>query len=162
MNYSFFEMYNPTGHPTEEDEEQTNELVQKVAGKAKSTHDVLDDPKLSKETGTFVKVEKDDDEPFETNESEDPEEVMAKIRNKLKSSQFSDKRNERAPEKNESKVEEIVPVSDSDSDEFGNELERERKIKRKKKADEIREQIVSLKKEYSKDKRAKNQLLEKR
>ncbi|KAG4076626.1 hypothetical protein HA402_001913 [Bradysia odoriphaga] len=149
------------GDEAEEDEEQTNEFVQKVAGKAKSTHDVLDDPKLSKETGTFVKVEKDDDEPFETNESEDPEEVMAKIRNKLKSSQSSDKRNERAPEKNESKVEEIVPVSDSDSDEFGNELERERQIKRKKKADEIREQIVSLKKEYSKDKKAKNQLLEK-
>lgn len=44
------------GNEAEEDEEETNEFVQKNAGKAKSTHDVLDDPKLSKDTATFVKI----------------------------------------------------------------------------------------------------------
>lgn len=44
------------GNEAEEDEEETNVFVQKNAGKAKSTHDVLDDPKLSKETATFVKI----------------------------------------------------------------------------------------------------------
>lgn len=44
------------GNEAEEDEEETNVFVQKNAGKAKSTHDVLDDPKLSKDTATFVKI----------------------------------------------------------------------------------------------------------
>lgn len=115
----------------EEDEEKTNEFVQKVASKGqKSSHDVLNDPKLSKETATFVKVEQDDDD------DDDPEEVMAKIRNKLQSSSRSKEKrpSDRTQGKKESIAEEVVPVSDSDSDEFGNELERERRIKRKKKA----------------------------
>lgn len=37
------------GEEAEEDEVETNEFVQKNAGKAKSLHDVVDDPKLSKE-----------------------------------------------------------------------------------------------------------------
>lgn len=128
-------MTSPNCFTAEEDEEQTNEFVQKVAGKAKSTHDVLDDPKLSKETATFVKIEKDDDEndkSSQENDTQDPEEVVANIRSKLKSSRSNEKRGRR--EKEESKVEEVVPVYDSDSDEFGNELERERQIKKKKKA----------------------------
>lgn len=43
------------GDEAEEDEEETDSYVQKNAGKAKSTHDVLDDPKLSKETVTIIK-----------------------------------------------------------------------------------------------------------
>lgn len=43
------------GEEAEEDEEETNTFVKKIAGKAKSTHDVLDDPLLSKET---LKIEK--------------------------------------------------------------------------------------------------------
>lgn len=43
------------GEEAEEDEDQTNDFVKKNAGKAKSTHDVLDDPKLSKETGDLKK-----------------------------------------------------------------------------------------------------------
>ncbi|KAJ6643442.1 Spliceosome-associated protein CWC27 like [Pseudolycoriella hygida] len=149
------------GDEAEEDEEETNKFVQTVAGKAKSTHDVLDDPKLSKETATFVKVEKDDDDDVNLPEQsvEDPEEVVAKIRDKLKSSR-ANVQSSGTSSKKEKSSEEVVPVSDSDSDEFGNELEKERQIKRKKKAEEIREQIASLKKQYSKDKRVKNQLLE--
>ncbi len=80
-------------------------------------------------------MEKDDDDDESNQQKEtddDPDEVMAKIRNKLKSSrQLSGP----SREKEKSKAnEEVVPVSDSDSDEFGNELEKERRIKRKKKA----------------------------
>lgn len=46
------------GNEAEEDEEETNEFVQKYSGKAKSTHDLLTDPKLSKETETFIKIGK--------------------------------------------------------------------------------------------------------
>lgn len=108
-------------------------FVQKIAGKAKSTHDVLDDPKLSKETATFVKMEKDDevvDIPKEAND--DPEEVVEKIRSKLKSSRTNVQHSSKLHDK--PKIQEIVAVSDSDSDEFGNALEKERRIKRKKKA----------------------------
>lgn len=92
---------------------------------------------MSKETATFVKVEKDDDidelnAPKES--TEDPEEVVEKIRSKLKSSRTNVQHSGTTREKEKSKVEEVVAVSDSDSDEFGNELEKERRIKRKKKA----------------------------
>lgn len=44
------------GAEAEEDEEETESYVQKNSGKAKSTHDVLDDPRLSKDTLTIVKT----------------------------------------------------------------------------------------------------------
>lgn len=44
------------GEEAEEDEEETDSFVQKNAGKPKSTHDILDDPKLSKQTATTIKM----------------------------------------------------------------------------------------------------------
>lgn len=44
------------GAEAEEDEEETTSFVQKNSGKPKSTHDLLEDPKLSKQTATFVKI----------------------------------------------------------------------------------------------------------
>lgn len=44
------------GEEAEEDEEETESYVQKFAGKSKSTHDVLDDPTLSRETATTIKI----------------------------------------------------------------------------------------------------------
>lgn len=78
-------------------------------------------------------MEKDDDDDEQTVPKEsvdDPEEVMAKIRNKLTRTNVQHS----GTTKEKSKAEEVVPVSDSDSDEFGNELEKQRRIKRKKKA----------------------------
>lgn len=46
------------GAEAEEDEEETDNFVQKYSGKAKSTHDVLDDPNLSKETAVLIKIGK--------------------------------------------------------------------------------------------------------
>lgn len=90
---------------------------------------------MSKETATFVKLEKDDEEETLSKETVDSEEVMEKIRSKLKSSRTNVQTSSGTlREKEKPKAQEIVPVSDSDSDEFGNELERERQVKRKKKA----------------------------
>lgn len=50
------------GEEAEEDEVETNEFVQKNAGKAKSLHDVVDDPKLSKEP---IKVKEENQEESE-------------------------------------------------------------------------------------------------
>lgn len=41
------------GDEAEDDEQATEEFVKKTSGKSKSTHDVLDDPKLSRDTGTI-------------------------------------------------------------------------------------------------------------
>lgn len=132
------------GEEAEEDESETINFVQKNATKSKSVHDVVDDPKLSKETVTIPKSKnKDDDDDddddgghIEENaiQSDDESTLRAKtdrIRDKLKaksSHQSDEKGNEKT-----SKVE-LNEQSDSDSDEFTNELERERKRKRQKKA----------------------------
>lgn len=130
------------GEEAEEDESETIDFVQKNATKSKSVHDVVDDPKLSKETGTIPKSKNkngddaDDDGNIEEHavESDDESTRKAKadrVRDKLKAKP-SKQSDEKADEK-PSKVELDEP-SDSDSDEFTNELERERKRKRQKKA----------------------------
>jgi peptidyl-prolyl cis-trans isomerase SDCCAG10 len=79
------------GAEAEEEEQETIEFVQKnIAGKSKSTHDVLDDPKLSKQTGDG-KVQKKDyssDEDYEAQETskKQVEELASSIRDKLKRS----------------------------------------------------------------------------
>lgn len=119
------------GEEAEEDETETNDFVQKNASKSKSVHDVINDPKLSKEA---VHIEKSNDDYIEERqvESGDENTVQEKtdrIREKLKkSSDKGDKR--KAQPESEDKPED----SGSDSDEFTNELERERKLKRQKKA----------------------------
>lgn len=96
---------------------------------------MVDDPKLSKETGTVPKSKNkgnnsDDDGHIEDNEHESDDETTLKaktdrIRDKLMKSTKS----------SEDKISEtLVQQSDSDSDEYTNELERERKRKRQKKA----------------------------
>ena len=47
------------GEEAEGDEQETEEFVKKISGKSKSTHDVLDDPKLSKEPVKIPTTEKD-------------------------------------------------------------------------------------------------------
>ena len=85
------------GEEAEEDEVETNEFVQKNAGKAKSLHDVVDDPKLSKEP-INVKTERMDidesnTEPGDYNvvikeeivDEEEAAERRQRIKDKLKS-----------------------------------------------------------------------------
>lgn len=120
------------GEEAEEDETETNDFVQKNASKSKSVHDVIDDPKLSKET---LNIEKKADDYIEERRIESDEEVTSKekadrVREKLK--KFgSTSESKRHDEKK--KPEEEKPQSDSDSDDYGNALEKERRIKRQKK-----------------------------
>lgn len=69
---------------------------------------------------------------------EDAEELKEKIRSKLKASRTNAQRSnvieKVVPVAAKPMADEIQEVSDSDSDELGNELEKQRRIKRKKKA----------------------------
>lgn len=133
------------GAEAEEDEEQSDIFVQKNAGKAKSTHDILDDPKLSKQSMQVTTVTDPDDriEIAERNASDDDgtlEEKAEKVRAKLKSSK------RKVPIESKVEIEPNTPpleskrkgvdvaADGSDSDDFTNELEKERRTKRKKEA----------------------------
>lgn len=133
------------GAEAEEDEEQSDIFVQKNAGKAKSTHDILDDPKLSKQSVQVTAGTDPDDriEIAERNASDDDgtlEEKAEKVRAKLKSSK------RKVPNESKTEIEPNTPpleskrkiaevlAGDSDSDDFTNELEKERRAKRKKEA----------------------------
>lgn len=133
------------GAEAEEDEEQSDIFVQKNAGKAKSTHDILDDPKLSKETAQMTSIGDADDliELAARNANDDDEtleEKAEKVRAKLKSSKrkiASESKTEveaNTPPLTKMPADDDVATDDSDSDIFTNELENERRAKRKKKA----------------------------
>lgn len=133
------------GEEAEEDETETIVFVQKNATKSKSVHDVVDDPKLSKETGTIPKNKnkdgdgENDDGHIEENaiQSDDDEPTLKaktdRIRDKLKT-KSTKQCDDKASEKTSKTELNVQSDSDSDSDEFTNELERERKRKRQKKA----------------------------
>lgn len=133
------------GAEAEEDEEQSDIFVQKNAGKAKSTHDILDDPNLSKQTVQVTSVDDPDDriEFAERSASDNEamrEEKAEKVRTKLKGSK------RKATNESKADIEPNTPpletkresggaaANDSDSDDFTNELEKERRAKRKKEA----------------------------
>lgn len=131
------------GAEAEEDEEQSDIFVQKNAGKAKSTHDILDDPNLSKQTGLVTSGDDPDDHIEFADRSDDDgklEEKTEKVRAKLKGSK------RKAENESKAEIEPNTPpletkrkdgdaaANDSDSDDFTNELEKERRAKRKKEA----------------------------
>lgn len=118
------------GDEAEGDEQETEEFVKKSTGKGKSTHDVLDDPKLSKETGGIAnnkKAKRDTETPpledlpstSEKNE-EDLKKTTSSIRDKLKG-------------KDKAK-EETKPAEESDDSDYEYGLHHERDMERKKKA----------------------------
>lgn len=130
------------GDEAEGDEQETEEFVKKTSGKSKSTHDVLDDPKLSKQTIT-IPTRKDGTPPH--NEETDEEEEMPttskstrdgdldlkktteSIRDKLKGKKDAVKKKVEQSKKLEDKDEEV----DSDGD-YG--LHWERDLEKKKQA----------------------------
>lgn len=134
------------GAEAEEDEEETSRVNEKFSGKGKSTHDVLDDPKLSSETVTDDSskkaeaektVAKKDDENDEDEDSDDPEERarrLESIRNKLKTGKAVKKRKP------------IVDISARDD------WDDEHVDEKKKKYDEIKKEIESVKRDYHKNK----------
>lgn len=170
------------GAEAEDDEEQSDKFVQKNAGKAKSTHDILDDPKLSKETVQLGSAKDspdriEHDEQRASDEDETVEEKTKKVRSKLTGSQ---KKAATSASSSTPKRKADEAADDSDSDDFTNELEKERRAKRKKEAyvlsvecfsfvsihfslsshfysEAIRDEIKALKEEYKNDRKTKDE-----
>ncbi|KNC27162.1 hypothetical protein FF38_13849 [Lucilia cuprina] len=153
------------GEEAEDYEVETNQFVQKNAGKAKSLHDVVDDPKLSKEP-IKVKTEKPDEE-----ESE-PEDYHVIIKEERLDEDESAERKQRIKDKLKSKLNKNskshvkpaeIKIESSDSeDDMLLTHEQEKKQQSEKKKEEIRQEIQSLKKQYQTDKKIKDEQLEKK
>lgn len=80
LNFRNFKLLS-FGEEAEEDEEENKEISLTLAGKSKSTHDALDDPKLSSVPAVDVDDNKDNDKQ-DSRESE-PSDLM-KVKEKLK------------------------------------------------------------------------------
>lgn len=123
------------GEEAEEDEVQTVKFVQKNTTKSKSVHDVIDDPKLSKEPIAIEKKREEvgriEERAVESDDNVDAKQKKTdRIRDKLKGTSKSDKKElkrKSSPEKKETKDD------SSSDDDYGNALEKERRLKRQKK-----------------------------
>jgi peptidyl-prolyl cis-trans isomerase SDCCAG10 len=142
------------GEEAEGDEEETTKFVQKTSGKAKSTHDLLNDPKLSKEvsvaSSSATRVSGDEDQIEEAEQNvktaAEIQEIRDKVKDKLKGKSKVDKDRPEPP-----------PADHESSDEdYLDSLHAEKRMEKKKKAEEIRKEIENLKKDYHADKRQKN------
>ncbi|KAK9703138.1 Cyclophilin type peptidyl-prolyl cis-trans isomerase/CLD [Popillia japonica] len=124
------------GTEAEEDEEETLKVNVQLAGKGKSTHDVLDDPKLSSKT-----VQEAEDETRDSDEKQEInlEEQLETIRKKLKADKSEVKK--KPPTNNQ-----LYDDSDDDFD-FNNS-----RAERKRKFDEIKKEIENVKREYHRNK----------
>ncbi|KAG5874027.1 hypothetical protein JTB14_032003 [Gonioctena quinquepunctata] len=129
------------GEEAEEDEEESTRESKKFVGKGKSTHDVLDDPKLSSKT-EISDEEKEEDI--------DPEEQLESIRKKLKTSHNT-----------KSKNKSVAPKSSTNDDEDDDFKEyysnNDRDLEKEKRMQEIKEEIKNVKKDYHKNKLKKNE-----
>ncbi|XP_050742260.1 spliceosome-associated protein CWC27 homolog isoform X2 [Drosophila biarmipes] len=146
------------GEEAEGDEEETNVYVKKNAGKAKSLHDVTDDPKLSKEPIRVPKVERTEaeealsDDCLEESGNDKPSTASSDLI-KMKLS----KRSKSRPEQKSKPVEEKTDSEDEEDVLLTREEEQSRKVSEEK--SKIREEIASLKKQYQMDKQSKEKLV---
>ncbi|KAH8239864.1 hypothetical protein KR032_008822 [Drosophila birchii] len=146
------------GEEAEDDEEETNVYVKQNAGKAKSLHDVTDDPKLSKEPIRVPKVERAESE--ERLSDDCLEDTVKALPENSSSDLVKMKLAKSSKNRSEKKAKPVVEKTDSEGEEdvlMTREQEESRKISEKK--SKIREEIASLKKEYQKDKQTKDNLL---
>ncbi|XP_053621240.1 spliceosome-associated protein CWC27 homolog isoform X2 [Plodia interpunctella] len=132
------------GEEAEEDEGEALEYK----GKPKSTHDLLEDPKLSKKTAAELEQEEQEERDKEetTEEAEERKQktqaAVTSIRDKLSKGEERSKR-EASPEEGSRKRQ-----KDEDSDSEGEYyLGKERDMERKKERERIRNEIKQLKKE---------------
>lgn len=146
------------GDEAEEEEQETTQFVQRnFAGKGKSSHDVLDDPRLSKQA-IDVKESKTKNQEKSSSDSEG-EGTSQRDSGRDKELILQEAKSVRDKLKKKSK-EEPKPPSSSDSDsDFG--LESERKKVKLEQAAKIREEISKLKKDYQSDKKKERQQEEK-
>ncbi|KAH8363929.1 hypothetical protein KR084_000620 [Drosophila pseudotakahashii] len=146
------------GEEAEGDEEETNVYVKQNAGKAKSLHDVVDDPKLSKEPISVPKSQTTEiedllsDDCLENNDKEKASTAssdLIKMKLSKSSKGRADKKSKPVEEKTDSEDEEDVLMT--------REQEQSRKVSEEK--SKIREEIASLKKQYQMDKQIKDKLV---
>lgn len=146
------------GEEAEGDEEETNVYVKKNAGKAKSLHDVTDDPKLSKEPIRVPTVERTE---VEEALSDDCPEDSAKDKPSTASSDLIkmklSKSSKSRPDKKSKPVEVKTDSEDEEDVLLTREQEQSRKVSEEK--SKIREEIASLKKQYQMDKQSKDKLV---
>lgn len=142
------------GEEAEEDEEENKEISMSLAGKAKSTHDVLNDPKLSSvpaveaPRGDSLSEDEKDTKQSDNEDDEKVESRLSRIRQKLKRPRSRSKSNEKKePEKKEPE-----PAEDEDLDYY---LGKEKDQSKKLKMEQIKNEIKNLKKEYHKDRKEK-------
>ncbi|CAH1642955.1 unnamed protein product [Spodoptera littoralis] len=160
------------GEEAEEDEGEAAEY----RGKPKSTHDLLEDPKLSSKTAAELELEEQKPlpEPTEEEKEEKVKETAAtvsNIRDKLsskkrgKSLEGDSKRqkteDKRSKKKEEKRVEEKKEVSDSDSEIEEYYIGKEKNDARQKEKERIQSEIKQLRKEMknSKEEKIKEQNL---
>lgn len=135
------------GAEAEEDEEESLRENEKFVGKGKSTHDVLNDPKLSSQTA----------EPATEETEIDPQEQLEQIRKKLKTGHGKHKNTEKTSKKIKEvdKAEEKADVEDEED--LSKYLEVDLHAEKRKKMEEIKKEIADVKKDYHKNKLRKEQ-----
>nr|CAD7609090.1 unnamed protein product [Timema genevievae] len=139
------------GEEAEEDEEETIEANRKYSGRSKSTHDLLNDPKLSavaavesvgRKRSASSESDLSGDERSQTAEEKD-EERMSRIKKKLKKGNNDDP-----------KVRQAITAEESDGEYY---LGKDRKDAELKKMQGIRKEIQDLKREMHHGKKQKDE-----
>lgn len=121
------------GEEAEEDEVETSRENVKYSGKSKSTHDILDDPKLSKDIQEDLLNKEENEEEALIREKE-----LENIKSKL------------STKKEKKKLDLDTSNDDADINEYY--LNKDRNDEQKKKMEAIKKEIASVKKDYQKNK----------
>lgn len=150
------------GDEAEEEEKEADDFIQKnIGSKPKSTHDVLDDPKLSKESVKLSPTTKRAVTPeLDGDTADEPKRnriEAAAIRDKLKAKLQSHDASSSSKDKVKSEKEIAKPVVDSSSDDENvlDFTDKEKRREKEQKMKEIRNEISKLKKDYKSEKQEK-------
>ncbi|XP_068622359.1 spliceosome-associated protein CWC27 homolog isoform X1 [Battus philenor] len=142
------------GDEAEQDEDEAEEF----RGKPKSTHDLLEDPKLSKKTAAELELEEQNmKEELSNKEIEKKKEETVAAVNNIRD-KLSSKKREKSPdiENNKRRKEDNDDKESSSEEEYY--LGKERDMERLKERDRIRNEIRQLKKEMKGSKEEKNKV----
>ncbi|XP_050538939.1 spliceosome-associated protein CWC27 homolog isoform X3 [Daktulosphaira vitifoliae] len=124
------------GEEAEEDEEELDEVVKVFSGRSKSTHDLLQDPQLSAEPAIPKDILQED-----ILSEEQPNSInINDIRNKLSNN-------------SKKKLPKVVKLSNNDDDSDGYEFGKELNEEKKKKFEEIQQEIKEIKNQLAKKKK---------
>ncbi|XP_013177413.1 PREDICTED: peptidyl-prolyl cis-trans isomerase CWC27 homolog isoform X2 [Papilio xuthus] len=139
-----------------EEAEQDEDEAQEYRGKPKSTHDLLEDPKLSKKTAAELELEKESMKEEMSNKDleKKKEETVAAVNNIR--DKLSNKKRGKSPENESNKRKKEEDKESSAEEEYY--LGKERDMERLKERDRIRNEIRQLKKEMKDTKEDKNKV----